>query len=106
MTTLLVVLLIGATIRLTRLLTADAIFEVPRGWVEQRLPSSVAYLIRCDWCLSVWVGFITFAFGRYAPETLVLIVSGALTASLFTGWSTLISTAVEVTVWSDDDDAG
>lgn len=103
MTALLVVLLIGATIRLTRLITSDALLEPPRAWIEKRLPASVAYLLRCDWCMSVWVGSATFVFGWYAPTGLALVVAGALTASQATGWSMVVSTAIEVEMWEDDD---
>ena len=103
MATLLVVLLVGATIRLTRLITADALLERPRSWIEKRLPESLAYLLRCDWCMSVWVGLAVFILGRYAPDTPVWIVAGALTASQVTGWSMVVSTAIEVELYEDDD---
>lgn len=104
---LFVVLLIGATVRLTRLLTTDALLEPGRARIERRLPTRAAYLLRCDWCMSVWVGFATFGLGWYAPDTIAFIVSGALTASLVTGWSTLIAGAIEAKVWgSDESDNG
>jgi hypothetical protein len=106
MTTLLVVLLIGATIRLTTLITSDTLLEPPRSWVERRMPARIAYLPRCDWCISVWVGFAVFPLGWYAPDTAVWIVSGALTASLVTGWAALVSTAIEAAVWGGGDDDG
>ena len=93
MTALSVILLVGATARLTRLITTDALLESLRVRVERRVSAKAAYLIRCDWCMSVWVGFGMFTFGWYAPDTLSLVVSGALTASLFTGW---LSTVDEV----------
>ena len=102
MDTLLVVLLIGATIRLTRLLTTDALLESGRSWIERQFPAGASYLIRCDWCMSVWVGFAAFSFGWYAPDAIAWVVSGALTASLLTGWSTLAATALEAAVWGDD----
>ncbi len=104
MSTLQVVLLIGAVIRLTRLITADTILERPRAWVEAKMPDSVAYLIRCDWCLSIWVGLIGCSIAWYAPDTPTMIVCCALTASLLTGWSVLAQTAIESTVWGEDDD--
>jgi hypothetical protein len=105
MSTLLVVLLIGATVRLTRLLTTDALLEPGRAWIERRSPAKVAYLTRCDWCMSVWVGFAVFALGWYAPDTAAFVVSGALTASLVTGWSTFASQAIEAVVWRDENAA-
>jgi divalent metal cation (Fe/Co/Zn/Cd) transporter len=100
---LLVVLLIGATARVTRLATTDAIFETPRSAIERRLPEKLAYLIRCDWCASVWAGFAVFLFGWYAPDTMVLIVSGALTASLVTGWLHSFAQLVDAKLWDADD---
>jgi hypothetical protein len=103
MSTLLVVLLIGATLRLTRLLTTDALLESGRSWIERRLPAGMAklaYLIRCDWCMSVWVGFAVFTVGWYAPDTPTWIVSGALTASLITGWASYATQAFEITMLS------
>jgi hypothetical protein len=105
MSTLLVVLLIGATVRLTRLLTTDALLEPGRAWIERRSPAKVAYLTRCDWCMSVWVGFAVFGLGWYAPDTAAFVVSGALTAALVTGWASLVTQAIEVamvTVWERD----
>jgi hypothetical protein len=93
--TLVVVLLIGATTRLTRLATTDAIFEMPRSAAERQLPEKLAYLIRCNWCASVWVGFAVFLFGWYAPDTMVLIVAGALTASQVAGWAAIATGLAE-----------
>jgi hypothetical protein len=104
MPALLVALLIGATLRLTRLLTSDALLEPPRTWIERRAPASLTYLIRCDWCLSVWVGFAVFLGGWHAPDAITWIASGALSASLIAGWSATIFTAIEVVVWGDGDD--
>lgn len=101
MSAVLVVLLIGATARLTRLLTTDALLEPGRARIERRLPAKMAYLTRCDWCMSVWVGFAVFPLGWYAPDTIGWVVSGALTASLITGWMTLISQVIEAKLWSD-----
>lgn len=103
MSALLVALLIGATCRLTRLATTDAIFETPRSALERRMPEKLAYLIRCDWCASVWIGFIVFLLGWYAPATAVLIAAGALSASLVAGWSAFKMAAMEAEAWGDDD---
>jgi hypothetical protein len=68
---LLTVLVIGAVHRLTRLAVADEIplVKVPRDWIVRRLDPppgvhppwgaagrSIAYLMGCPWCMSVWVG--------------------------------------------------
>ena len=97
MSALFVILLVGATARTTRLITTDALLEPVRGWVERRVSAKIAYLVRCDWCMSVWVGFAVFTFGWYAPDTLSLIVSGALSASLVAGWLFMLETVVEST---------
>ncbi len=99
MPVLTVTLLIAATARLTRLLTTDALCEPARAWIERRVSSRISYLIRCDWCLSVWLGFATFTFGWYAPPTFVLISTGALTASLVTGWLATLDEMVSAKVW-------
>lgn len=85
---LLVFLAIGATARLTRLVTADAITEpirdrLIRRWGED---AKLSYLITCDYCASVyiapWVAWVTI----YWPDNrVVLIVLLALTASLASG---------------------
>lgn len=59
------------------------------------MPEKAAYLIRCDWCMSVWVGFAVFLFGWYAPTTMVLIVAGALTASQLAGWAAMVTGLME-----------
>ena len=47
-----------ATARLTRLVTTDRITQAPRRWLLRRLNSEglAAYLIVCDWCVSVYTG--------------------------------------------------
>jgi hypothetical protein len=54
-----------ATARVTRLITQDRITEAPRNWVLRRLPetSLFAYLIVCDWCVSVYAGAGVAAIG-------------------------------------------
>lgn len=108
MTTLTVLLLIGATARATLLVTTDAIFEPARSYVESRVGDRVAYLIRCDWCMSVWVGAAMFSFGWYAPGTTVLLATGALTASLFTGWLSTVDKVLASKLYSnlEDDQKG
>lgn len=104
MSTLLVFLLIGATVRLTRLVTADVILEKPRAWVERRVGEKLEYLIRCPWCASWWVGLVVFLLGWYAPDTIVWIVSGALTASLVAGWVATLETLIEVVINANSTD--
>ncbi|WP_395160661.1 hypothetical protein [Ilumatobacter sp.] len=98
MTALSVIMLTLATARVTLLLTTDAILEPPRAAIEKRMPMRVAYLMRCDWCMSVWVGVVVFLLGWYAPSTAVLIGSGALAASLVTGWLVTISNFLDASL--------
>lgn len=102
MTVLTIVLLVGAVIRLTRLITSDLLLEPLRCWVERRAGIRVGYMVRCDWCISVWVAFVVFVAGWYAPDTFVLLVSGALFASLITGWTSFAYDAAEMKVYGDD----
>lgn len=105
---------IGATARLTRLVTDDVITRKPRGWVEQRLlfdpqqrarlasgeppgqprsPRSaelrteLAYLLHCRWCASVWTGsVVALAAARFHRTWWFQAGCAALTASYLTGW--------------------
>lgn len=95
---LIVVLLIGATIRLTRLVTTDVILERPRAWIERRLNDKLRYLIRCPWCASWWIGLAVFAFGWYGPDAAAWIVAGALTASLFAAWAAEVENLFDIIV--------
>lgn len=73
-TTLLLAML--ATARLTRLVTTDRITQGPRGWLLRRIIKSrgeeslLAYLIVCDWCVSVYTGGAVAAAWVLAGETL------------------------------------
>lgn len=96
MTAVTILLLIGATIRITRLLTTDFVLESIRRRIDRRASSSIRYLIRCDWCMSMYVGAAVFIAGWYGPDTAVLIASAALSASLLAGWASLGETAIEM----------
>lgn len=58
-----------ATARITRLVTTDRITQAPRQWALRRLASDslAAYLIVCDWCVSVYVGAGVAAAYVWAP---------------------------------------
>lgn len=47
-----------AAARLTRLITTDRITQAPRNILLRKLPeeSLMAYLVVCDWCVSVYTG--------------------------------------------------
>lgn len=55
-----VVLAIGATARITRFLVRDQLAAPARSAVAARFGdrSMVAYLSRCDWCVSIWVALL------------------------------------------------
>jgi hypothetical protein len=101
-TWLLVALVILATHRLTRLAVADEIplVKVPRdaavNWLDPETPGkqaplgglgrSIAYLLGCPWCMSVWVGggvvWLTVHYVGLPAPWLVW-----LAASSVTGWA-------------------
>lgn len=53
---LLVALVIGATVRATRLVVRDHITDRPRRWVQRHASDELAYLVGCPWCASFYVG--------------------------------------------------
>lgn len=60
-----------ATHRLTRAITRDSVplTARPRDAIRKRWPdSAVAYLVGCDWCVSVWVGTGVAVARRVAPR--------------------------------------
>lgn len=54
MSILLAVLVLVATWRLARLITADFITEPIRAWAARR-GEKLGYLFECPWCLSIWL---------------------------------------------------
>jgi hypothetical protein len=86
-----VVLAVGTTARLTRLVTADSITEPVREWIatrakreNPRLWAKLDDLVQCPWCVSVWVSFPT-ALALVGPAGWVMVGGTAMTASLVTG---------------------
>ena len=74
--------------RLIVLLTRDTITEVPRDALatalKQRGHNSLAYLVLCPWCISIWLAIpaapIIYAYGHHwwlFVPALVLALSGA-----------------------------
>lgn len=60
--TLVLVVLVLAVARSTRLITADQITLPLRTWVVRRYgeDGKAAYFVFCPWCVSIWVaGFLT-----------------------------------------------
>lgn len=65
MSILLAVLIVASTYRLTRLLVVDEFPPIAyvREWITVRAgeASSLAYLVHCPWCTSVYVGALVVA---------------------------------------------
>ena len=93
---MIILLTLLAVARITRLITTDTLFETPRRWVLQGLMTEgraralrdkLAYLIVCDWCVSMYVG--AAAAGAYAAwgETMpFMVVILALSGSYAAGF--------------------
>jgi hypothetical protein len=88
------VLIIGTTARLTRLVTADSITDPARAWISaaakdklgRRLWHKLDDLLQCPWCVSIYVGAGSAYIG-IAHWDRYLVFGGmlALTASWATG---------------------
>lgn len=57
------IILLCATVvgaRVTRLLTADVVFQPFRDWVLRRrgAESAWTYFVHCPWCVGMWVAFV------------------------------------------------
>jgi len=96
---LLVLLAIGATLRLTHLINADYVTGWLRSWAMRRDAARAAepmepgevgpreYFVTCPWCVSMYAGAAVAALTVLWPDNRVLIgVWLALTASYVTGW--------------------
>lgn len=86
---LMVVVMALATARVTRLVTRDRILDAPRRAVLRALPDEhlLAYLVVCDWCVSIYTGTFAAVGGAWAgwwPWAWVPML--ALAFSHVTGW--------------------
>ncbi|MEU0317199.1 hypothetical protein [Nocardioides sp. NPDC006273] len=85
----LMVVMALATARVTRLITRDRILQAPRRAVLRALPddSLRAYVVVCDWCVSMYVGTLAAVYGaaagRWSWDDAVFM---ALAFSYVTGW--------------------
>jgi hypothetical protein len=74
-------LALGATVRLTRLLTDDSF--PPSAWIRSEVGGMFGYvsdergkggklytLVTCRWCASMWIGAAVFAWAWYLGRTL------------------------------------
>lgn len=73
-----------AVYRITRLITTDHIFDVPRNKLFDKFPpdrSWFGYLFSCNWCMSIWVSsLITVPYTIIPAATLAFSLIFALSA--------------------------
>lgn len=81
-------LTVGATARLTRLITTDKILERPREALLDRLNphGMITYMLGCRWCVSIYVGAAATIYATItAGNVWCMAPMAALTASQATG---------------------
>lgn len=91
-------LAVGATLRLTRLIYADTITFPFRDWLASKNPPGakptrttrffrfVEDMVSCPWCLSVWVGCAVAPLAWFLGPTLWFVIPALmLTASQVAG---------------------
>ncbi|MER5706002.1 hypothetical protein [Streptomyces sp. NPDC002122] len=74
---------------MTRLITQDRLLDAPRNAALRALPDGhlLAYLLTCDWCVSIYTGTLAAMGGAWAdwwPWSWVPVL--ALAFSYVTGW--------------------
>ena len=73
-----------AVYRITRLITTDHIFDVPRNKLFDKFPpdrSWFGYLFSCNWCMSIWVAsLITVPYTIIPAATIAFSFLFALSA--------------------------
>lgn len=98
---LIVALAVG---RITRLITGDFIFLKPRRWVQARVSDSLAYLVGCPWCASIYVAAALVWIPVVWPTNrVVFTVAAVFAASYVTGWLSLWDDADAEPVADDDE---
>ncbi|MDH6279519.1 DUF1360 domain-containing protein [Prescottella agglutinans] len=100
MTIAIFLLALGATARITRLITRDFITRQLRVCAIRRFgpDHDIPYLLTCPWCLSIWVagGVMTIAW-FYGEHPGFIIPAAALTASYLIGIAaSILDTAEEL----------
>lgn len=100
-----VLLVAGATVRLTRLVVADSLPPLPafRRWLARRLNVLNAThepplwtLVTCPWCLSFWIGLAVLGSAYpWGGDVWWRWLTGALTLSLLTGTYEAVMARVE-----------
>lgn len=83
---LLVILVVLAVARITRLVNADAILNGPRSAIQRTRFDHLAYFVTCPWCVSIWVAAgVSTAAWYWRGQPWFQIVLLALAASYVTG---------------------
>lgn len=86
---LILVVLVLAVARVSRLLTTDDIFLFIRTWVIRRFgeESKLTTLVMCPWCVSVWFGIgmatVTFLIAdapKYVSMSWYILLTGLATS--------------------------
>lgn len=75
-TWLVALVLVLASFRITRLITADVLLDRPRTWLAIHLPAYPAKLITCAYCAGFWISalvVVAWYFGG-KPGWVVLVV--------------------------------
>lgn len=88
MDALTIILIIGATARLTRLVTTDKILEQPREALLDRINphGMLTYMLGCRWCVSIYTGAAATIYATItAGNVWCMAPMVALTASQATG---------------------
>lgn len=81
-------LALGATLRITRFITADLLAQGLRDLVERIAgpDSKVTYLVSCTWCASIWVAAaVTPAAYVWGARPWFTIAAAALSISWLVG---------------------
>lgn len=81
---------LGAALRVTRMITDDAITEAPRTWLVTHLGPShpLTTLLTCPWCIGFWITAVFTASAWWPPiagHTAYQIGATLLTGSWLVG---------------------
>ncbi|NLU74453.1 DUF1360 domain-containing protein [Streptomyces sp. HNM0575] len=93
MNTVVFLLALGTTCRITRFVTKDSLAAGFRTWMAARFgdDSRPAYLVTCSWCTSIWVAAAVvpaayLAGGTPAFQVVALILTVSYLAGLASNW--------------------
>ena len=78
-------LILGASARLTRLVTEDEIMRPVRDLAARRGPAWLAFLLGCPWCAGLWLCIGVVAAWHWTPDPWFTLGAVALTANLLYG---------------------